>query len=86
MNEKQKHIDAFETYFQFKQQNMSKNKAFEKTCEQIKAGKSSIKTWAREFDWDGREALRAKEINKEVSEKTDQAIVNQKTSQSYHFF
>ena len=78
MIEKQKHIDAFEIYFTFKQERLSKNKAFEETIKKIGVSKSSIKTWAREFDWDGREAIRSKEINKKVSEKTDDNIVDHK--------
>ena len=66
MKELQRHMDAFEIYFKKnKRGNDSKGHHFSQSeCALV----TSLYTWKKEFDWDGREAMRAAEINKKVEE------------------
>lgn len=79
MNESQRHHDAFEKYFQYKQEGKSTDEAI--TLLQVELGfsKTSFYKWKKEFDWDGREAIRADNIRKKVTESTDQSIVDIKS-------
>jgi len=79
MKELQRHIDAFEIYFKKKQEGNDTAKAITLASLECGFSETSLYTWKKEFDWDGREAIRAAEINKKVEEKTDSTIIENKT-------
>ena len=79
MKELQRHIDAFEIYFKKKQEGNDTAKAISLSSLECGFSETSLYTWKKEFDWDGREAIRAAEINKKVEEKTDSTIIENKT-------
>jgi len=79
MKELQRHIDAFEIYFKKKQEGNDTAKAITLASQECNFSETSLYTWKKEFDWDGREAIRAAEINKKVEEKTDSTIIENKT-------
>jgi len=80
MKELQRHIDAFEIYFKNKQGGHDTAKAISLSSLECGFSETSLYTWKKEFDWDGREAIRAKEINKKVEEKTDSTIIKNKAN------
>ena len=79
MKELQRHIDAFEIYFKKKQEGYETAKAITLASQECGFSETSLYTWKKEFDWDGREAIRAAEINKKIEEKTNSTIIENKT-------
>lgn len=80
MKELQIHLDAFEHYFVKKQTRMNVVTAVKSTASEFKVTTKTIYKWKRKFDWDGREALRAAEVNKKLQEKTNESLVSNKAS------
>ena len=78
MKEAQKHIDAFELYFQSIQSGMSVNESILSVQKQCTVSERTVWRWHSAFDWSGRTALRSKEINKKVEQKTNSTIVANK--------
>lgn len=60
MNELQRHIDAFEKYFQYKQSGKITHDAIKLVALELGFSENAVYTWKKEFDWDGREALRSR--------------------------
>jgi len=80
MKEQQVHLDAFEHYFIQKQNRKNVVTAVKSTASKFKVTTKSIYKWKRTFDWDGRESLRAAEVNKKLQEKTNESLVANKAS------
>jgi hypothetical protein len=80
MKELQRHIDAFEIYFQKKQGGHDTAEAISLASIECNFSETSLYTWKKEFDWDGREAIRAAEINRKVQQKTDNSIIKNKAN------
>ena len=78
MKELQRHLDAFELYFQYKQSGCNTKQSISKVMVELKWSESALYNWKEEFDWDGREAIRSLEINKELQKKTNTSIVDNK--------
>jgi hypothetical protein len=78
MKEQQRHKDAFELYFTFKQNGKSVEETIKLLQSDCNVTRKTLYVWKKEFDWDGREAIRANEIQKEVEQKTNTTIVDNK--------
>ena len=79
LKEQQRHKDAFEKYFTYKQSGKSNEESIKLLIGDIGVTRKSLYAWKKEFDWDGREALRSNEIQKGVEEKTNTTIIENKT-------
>lgn len=79
MDELQRHLDAFEIYFQKKQEGCTIPEAVAGVNLELGWSESSIYDWKKKFNWDDREAIRSSEINKEVQRRTDSNIIDNKT-------
>ena len=66
MKELQKHLDAFELYFQYKQSGHNTTQSIKLVKGKCKVSEKSLYKWKEEFDWDERETIRSLKINKEV--------------------
>jgi hypothetical protein len=69
MKEKQRHIDAFEIYFQQKQKGQSTTAAISSLKSECKVSEKTLWKWKKEFNWDDREAIRSAEIQKNIEKK-----------------
>jgi len=78
MKELQRHRDAFEIYLQHKQKGNLTTQAIRLVCSEFKVSEKTVWKWKREFDWDGREAIRTQEIQRQIEEKTNNSIVENK--------
>ena len=78
MKELQKHIDAFELYFKSKQSGCGVVESIRLVKSKCKVSEKTLYQWKRIFDWDGREAIRSKEINKKVEQRTNNSIITNK--------
>lgn len=78
MDEEQYHIDAFETYYKLRQEGKSKTDAVEGVHLEHQRSKSAIWEWKKDFDWDEKTAIRAAKINKNIQDKTDATIEENK--------
>lgn len=78
MDEEQHHIDAFETYFILRQAGNTKTNAIDGVVLKHKCSKSSAWSWKKEFEWDEKVAIRAAKINKNIQDKTDSTIEENK--------
>lgn len=80
MKESQKHLDAFELYFKFIQSNKTKSESIIGVSSEYNIATSTVWRWNKLFDWDGRTAIRSKEIQKQVEKRTNRTIVENKAS------
>jgi hypothetical protein len=80
MDEEQYHIDAFETYYILRQSGMTKTDAVAGVSKEHERSKSAVWEWKKEFDWDEKVAIRAAKINKNIQDKTDSTIEENKSS------
>jgi len=78
MKELQRHIDAFEIYFTNKQNGQNVQDSVRLVESKFGVSEKTVYKWKRVFDWDGREAIRANEINRKIEKKTDNSIVSNK--------
>ena len=78
LKEQQRHKDAFEEYFIQKQEGKDTHTAITSVTLQFKCSERTAYNWKKEFDWDGREAIRSKEIQKGVEEQTNTSIIGNK--------
>ena len=78
MKELQKHLDAFEYYFQCKQSGHNTTESIRLVKSKCNVSEKTLYHWKKEFDWDGREAIRSLEINNKIQEKTNNSIVDNK--------
>ena len=79
MKEQQKHRDAFEQYFILRQSGAGVVEAVEQVGAEFGASVSAVYNWKKQFDWDGREAIRVHDVQNKVIEKTNQALADNKT-------
>lgn len=78
MKEQQKHRDAFEQYFILRQSGLAVVEAVRSVAEQCGVSEGAVYTWKRNFDWDGREAIRTHDVQNKVAEKTNAALAENK--------
>lgn len=79
MDEEQKHLDAFELYFNEKQEGKNVNDAVLSVSSQFNVSERTILRWKKNFNWDDREAVRSAEINREVQKNNNSTIIDNKT-------
>lgn len=79
MDEEQIHLDAFEKYFEYRQEGKNKSESISLVSVELGFSKTSIYKWKKNFNWDDREAVRSAEINAEVQKKTNSTIIDNKT-------
>lgn len=80
MKELQRHRDAFELYFKLKQSNHTTTDAVRLVKGEFKVSEKTIYKWKKAFSWDGREAIRTNEIQKNIEARTNKSIEDYKTS------
>jgi hypothetical protein len=78
MKELQKHLDAFELYFQSKQAGLAAKASVEQVASKQNYNVTTVWKWKREFKWDEREAVRSAEVNLKVEKKINNTIVDNK--------
>ena len=78
MKEFQRHHDAFELYLSYIQSNKTKSESIIRVASEYNVANSTIWRWHKEFNWDERAHLRNIEINKQVENKTNTTIANNK--------
>lgn len=78
MREGQRHRDAFEEYFQLRQQGHTPTEAINSVAIQYGFSERTIWQWKKAFNWDEREAIRAAEIQRGIEEKTNEQIIDNK--------
>lgn len=79
MDEEQKHLDAFEKYFELRQSGEGKTKAVSLVALEFNLSETTIFTWKKQLNWDDREAVRSAEINREVQRNNNSTIIDNKT-------
>lgn len=80
MEEEQYHLDAFENYLILIHSGHNKTSAVKEVSLKYKVSETSVWKWKKSFNWDEREAIRSKEINKGVEEKTNSTIIENKAT------
>lgn len=78
MDEEQYHINAFETYYILRQSGATKTDAVTGVSQEWSRSKSTIWEWKKEFNWDEKVAIRSAKINKNIQDKTDATIEENK--------
>ena len=78
MKEVQKHRDAFNDYFILKQERKTVVEAVRLVADKYNVSEGAVYTWKRNFDWDGKEAIRTHDVQNKVEEKTNQALADNK--------
>ena len=78
MKELQKHLDAFERYFQYKQSGHGVEESIMLLKSDCKVTRKTLYDWKDKFDWDAKESIRSLEINKKLQQKTNNSIVKNK--------
>ena len=73
------HLDAFEKYFILKQSGVNVVDAIAEVASEYNRSVSSVYTWKKAFDWDGREAIRTHDVQTKVAEQTNQALADNKS-------
>jgi len=68
-----RHKEAFEYYY-----SLGDNRSYPKVALKFTVSKTSIKKWAKNFNWQERIELRDINNGKELEKKVDKAIVNSK--------
>lgn len=80
MDETQEHLDAFELYHTLIHSGNNKTQAIIEVAKQLEYSETAIWGWKRKLHWDEKEAIRSKEIQKEVEKQTDSTIIDNKVS------
>ncbi|HIH62087.1 MAG TPA: hypothetical protein HA298_05320 [Methanobacteriales archaeon] len=78
MNEEQIHRDAWNLYFELRQQGKSKSEAVAGAASECGRSESTIWEWKKKFNWDERESIRAATINQKVEERLNEQLVDLK--------
>jgi len=76
MNEKQKHLDAFEMFF--KLGGVGSDENFSKVSGKFQVTERTVWNWYKKFGWKERVHLRNIDVNKEVIKKTNSKIADNK--------
>lgn len=78
MKESQRHVDAFEQYFLYKQSGKNTDEAI--SLVQVESGfsKTSLYKWKKELKWDEREAIRSVDVQQKVEKQTNTTVVENK--------
>jgi len=80
MEETQEHLDAFEIYHTLIHSGNNKTQAIIEVAKQLDYSEGAIWGWKKKLHWDEKEAIRSKEIQKEVEKQTDGTIIDNKVS------
>lgn len=80
MKEEQIHLDAFETYFGYKQENLTTNKSINLIAEKYGYSQRTIWKWYKEFNWKTKEQKRRNEISEIIAKKHNQEIAKNKSN------
>lgn len=78
MDEQQKHIDAFNQYFEYKQSGYTTSKAIHLVHEKTGLTERTIWTWYKELDWKLKEQERQIEVNKIIEKEQNEEIAKNK--------
>jgi len=78
MREHQYHKDAFNLYFTLKQDGKSTKEAMITVYKHFNVTRRSAYRWKDTFNWDNREAVRAKNVNRIVEGRLDSTIADNK--------
>jgi hypothetical protein len=73
MQEKQKHHDAFEFYY-----SLGTKRSYPQVASKFTVSRTSVKKWAKAFNWQERVLIRDGEIANKVEKKTIDSIVEKK--------
>jgi len=76
MNEEQIHRDAWNLYFQLRQQGKSKSEAVARVASECGRSESTIWEWKKKFNWDERESVRAAEVNRKTEERLNEQLAD----------
>jgi len=74
--ERQEHIDAFNLYFQLRQQGHSKTEAVSRVAGEYNVSEASVWRWKKRFCWNERESVRASELNRKVEERLNEQLAD----------
>ena len=78
MKEQQKHRDAFEKYFILRQTGSAVVEAINEVADEFQCSVGAVYSWKKNFDWDGREAIRTHDVQNKIAEKTNAALAENK--------
>ena len=78
MKEQQKHRDAFEQYFILRQTGSAVVEAINEVADEFNCSVGAVYSWKKNFDWDGREAIRTHDVQTKIAEKTNAALADNK--------
>lgn len=78
MEEKQIHRNLFEKYLYLLHAGKNKTEAIKEVAKKEGYSESAIWKYKRTFNWDEREIIRSKEINKKTEEKANETIADMK--------
>lgn len=76
MKEEQTHRDAWNLYFQLRQQGKSKSEAIATVARHHNVSERAIWRWKKKFNWDERESIRAAEINRKTEEQLNEQLAD----------
>lgn len=74
--EEQEHIDAFNLYFQLRQQGHNKTEAVRRVAAKHSVSETTVWMWKKKFRWDERESVRAAEVNRKVEEHLNEQLAD----------
>lgn len=80
MEQEQIHLDAFETYFGYKQENLTTNKSINLIAEKYGYTPRTIWKWYKEFKWKEEEQKRRQELNEIIIRKHNNEIIKNKSN------
>ena len=78
--EKQIHLDAFETFLEFRLNNQTINKSINLVAEKYDYSVRTVWIWYKDFDWKSREKQRRAEIHEITVKKHNQEIAKNKNN------
>lgn len=78
--EKQIHLDAFETFLEYRLNNQTINKSINLVAEKYDYAPRTVWIWYKDFDWKSRERTRRAEINEITIKKHNQEIAKNKNN------
>ncbi|HPU77719.1 MAG TPA: hypothetical protein PKY84_05415 [Thermosynergistes sp.] len=74
--EQQQHRDAWNTYFQLRQQGLSKSQAVMTVSRKHNVSETTVWRWKKRFRWDERESVRVSEVNRKVEERLNEQLAD----------
>jgi len=80
MREEQKHREAFEHYFTLRQTGHNITEAVQQVANKFGYNETTIWKWKKRFRWDEKESIRAAEVDRKVSERMNEKLVDFKVN------